>query len=103
MRNSFGTFTTLQSEKEFAQYIFWSAIEVEVRQVIEDLSREPYQAYCKALELNGEIFHHQAFGYPASEMFFVNPESVKEFHNALKLWQRKYGSVSQIMIVIMNI
>lgn len=41
--------------------------------------------------MNGEIFHHQAFGYPASEVFFVNPESVKELHNALKVWQRKYN------------
>lgn len=91
MRNSFGTFTTLQGEKEFAQYIFWSAIEVEARQVIEDLSREPFQIYCKALKLNGEIFHHQAFGYPISEVFFINPESVKQFHNALAVWQRKYN------------
>ncbi len=109
MRNSFGTFTTLQDEKEFAQSFFWSVLEYQVAdedsrnekykfllipkadQIIRDLSREPFQAYRKALELNGEIFHHQSFGYPASEIFFVNPESVKAFHNTLTVWQRKYN------------
>lgn len=109
MRNSFGTFTTLQSEKDLMQSIFWSVLEYQVAdkdsqnpkykflliskadQIIRDLSCEPFQAYCKALELNGEGFHHQSFGYPASEVFFINPESVKEFHNALAVWQRKYN------------
>lgn len=109
MRNSFGTFTTSQNEKEFLRYVFWNVLEYQVAdkdsrnpkyeyllidqadQIIRDLSREPFRSYCKALELNGSNFHYRSFGYPAIEVFFIDPESVKEFHNTLKVWQTKYN------------
>ena len=91
MRNSFGTFTTSQSEKEFAQYIFWSALEKEARCVIEDLSREPFQAYCTASKANDGSFHYKVFGYPATQFYFANPESVITFWNVLETWQSKYN------------
>lgn len=91
MRNSFGTFTTLESEKEFAQYAFWFFVEKDARCVIEDLSHKPFEAFCTASKGNDASFYYKAFDYPATQTYFVNPESVIEFRDALETWQIKYN------------
>ena len=41
MRNSFGTFTTLQGEKEFLRNVFWSVLEYQVAD--EDSQNKKYK------------------------------------------------------------